>query len=348
MINNLNDGQDSFLDIVANLVGILIILVVVVGASASNRRQQTPVQANEELQAEYRATIETIDTEADLTNKLRVDNQQLEQQIREQNLLAANLTDQRHLILVQTETLRLQATKIESELQAKLASFDEKTRIDRQAQIKLAAAEESLTAELESVQAQSTAVAASFKPKKNKQLQHYPSPIAKTVFSEELHFRLADGKLTFVPFEQLLSLMKNEWRLKAEQRLVNSNRTIETVGPLDGFRLQYQLSAVDHGPAGARRGRSIGLDRFQIIPQHNHPSETVATALTKESRFRSILSRHEPRRTTVSIWLYPDDFANHRTIKNWLHENGFQIASWPLDHGRHISGGPNGFKTSAQ
>ena len=73
MINNLNDGQDSFLDIVANLVGILIILVVVVGASASNRRQQTPVQANEELQAEYRATIETIDTEADLTNKLRVD-----------------------------------------------------------------------------------------------------------------------------------------------------------------------------------------------------------------------------------------------------------------------------------
>ena len=32
MINNLNDGQDSFLDIVANLVGILIILVVIVGA----------------------------------------------------------------------------------------------------------------------------------------------------------------------------------------------------------------------------------------------------------------------------------------------------------------------------
>ena len=348
MINNLNDGQDSFLDIVANLVGILIILVVVVGASASNRSRQAPVQPHEDLQAELQAIVDTIDTEADLTRKLTIDNQELEQQIREQNLLAANLSDKRHQILVQTETLRLQATEIESELKAKLASFDQATRIDREAQIKLAAAEESLTAELKNVQAQTTALAASFKPAKNKQLKHYPNPIAKTVFSEELHFRLAGGKISFVPLEQLLGLMKAEWRLKAEQRLVTSNRTIETVGPLDGFRLQYQLHAFDNGPAGARQGRSIGLDRFQVIPQPNQPNETVAAALTEGSQFRQILSRHEPNRTTVSIWLYPDGFADHRTIKTWLHEHGFQMASWPLDHGRHISGGPNGFKTSAQ
>jgi len=348
MINNLDDGQDSFLDIVANLVGILIILVVVVGASASNRSQQAPVQPDPELEAAYAKTIDQIKNESYLTHKLRTDNQQLQQQIQEQNRLAAELTTQRHHKLVQAETLRLQADEIQSKIDAKLASFDQAARKNQQAQIQLTAAQEALAAELKDTQAQTAALAASFKPTKNKQLKHYPSPIAKTVFSEEIHFRLADGKLTYVPLEQLLALMKDEWRLKAEQRLTHLNHTVETVGPLDGFRLQYQLTAVENGPANARQGRSITFDRFRVIPQPNQLGETTAKALAQGSRFRSILSRHEPRRTTVSIWLYPDGFSDHRTIKTWLHENGYQIASWPLEHGRHISGGPNGFKTSAQ
>ena len=348
MINNLNDGQDSFLDIVANLVGILIILVVIVGASASNRSQQAPVQPDPELEAAYTSTIQQIENESYLTHKLRTDNQQLEQQILEQNRLTAELATQRHRKLVQAETLRLQAEEIKTKIDAKLANFDEATRKNQQAQIQLTAAQEALTAELKDTKSQTAALAASFKPAKNKQLKHYPSPIAKTVFSEEIHFRLSDGKLTYVPLEQLLGLMKDEWRLKAEQRLTHLNHTLETVGPLDGFRLQYQLTAVENGPAGARQGRSITFDRFRVIPQPNQPTETVATALTEGSRFRSILSRHEPRRTTVSIWLYPDGFSDHRKIKNWLHENGYQIASWPLEYGRHIAGGPNGFKTSAQ
>ena len=348
MINNLDDGQDSFLDIVANLVGILIILVVVVGASASNRSQQTPIQPDPDLEAAYTKTIDQIENESYLTRKLRTDNQQLEQQIQEQNRLAAELATQRHHKLVQAETLRLQAEQIKAKIDAKLASFDEATQKKQQAQIQLTAAEETLTAELKDTEAQTVALAASFKPAKNKQLKHYPSPIAKTVFSEEIHFRLADGKLTYVPLEQLLGLMKDEWRLKAEQRLTHLNHTVETVGPLEGFRLQYQLTAVENGPASARQGRSITFDRFRVIPQPNQSSETVAEALSDGSRFRSILSRHEPRRTTVSIWLYPDGFSDHRTIKTWLHENGYQIASWPLKHGRHIAGGPNGFKTSAQ
>jgi len=348
MINNLNDGQDSFLDIVANLVGILIILVVIVGASASNRSQQAPIQTDPELEAAYTNTVQQIENESYLTHKLRTDNQQLEQQIKEQNRLAAELATQRHFKLVQAETLRLQANEIKSKIDAKLASFDEAARKNRQEQIQLTAAEEALTVELKNTEAQTTALAASFKPVKNKQLKHYPSPIAKTVFSEEIHFRLADGKLTHVPLEQLLALMKDEWRLKAEQRLTHLNHTVETVGPLDGYRLQYQLTAAENGPAGARQGRTITFDRFRVIPQANQTSETVTAALTEGSRFRSILSRHEPRRTTVSIWLYPDGFADHRTLKNWLHENGYQIASWPLEHGRHIAGGPNGFKTSAQ
>ena len=343
MINNLDSGQDSFLDIVANLVGILIILVVLVGANASQRVQQSTVKADASLEAERLETIDAIETQSDLTHKLDVDNRQLELQIVEENQLAAALSDQRHRILVQAETLRVQATEVESQLKARLASFDEATRAKQQEQVKLATAEESLTAELNDVNAKTTALAASFKPVENKQLKHYPNPIAKTVFSEEVHFRLADGKLTHVPLEELLALMKDEWKLRAEQSLKSSNRTIETVGPLEGFRLQYQLSAAE-----VQQGRSIKLDRFQIIPQPNLPGEAIDVALAEGSLFREVLSQHEPRKTTVSIWLYPDGFSDHRAIKTWLYENGYQMASWPLEYGRHISGGPNGFKTSAQ
>ena len=343
MINNLENGQDSFLDIVANLVGILIILVVLVGASASKRVQQAPVAADPALEAERLATVDAIDSQSDLTHKLRVDNRQLKLQILEQNRLAAALSDQRHAMLVQAETLRVQATQIESQLAAKLASFDEATREKQQEQIKLVSAEEALTTELKDVKAKTAALAASFKPAKNEELKHYPNPIAKTVFSEEVHFRLANGKLTHVPLEPLLAAMKNEWRVQAEQGLKTSNRTVETVGPLEGFRLQYQMSAAE-----VDQGRSIRLDRFQVIPQPNVPGEQINVALAEGSRFREILSRHEARKTTVSIWLYPDGFSDHRAIKTWLYENGYQMASWPLEYGRHISGGPNGFKTSAQ
>ena len=346
MINNLDSGQDSFLDIVANLVGILIILVVLVGANASQQAQQAPVKPDASLESERLATVTAIGTQSDLTHKLNVDNQQLELQILEQNQLAAALSDQRHMMLVQAETLRVQATEIESQLEVRLASFDEATRAKQQEQnkqIELVSAEEALTAELNDVKARTAAMAASFKPVENKQLKHYPNPIAKTVFSEEVHFRLANGQLTYVPLEELIALMKDEWRLRAEQSLKSSNRTVETVGPLEGFRLQYQLSAAE-----VEQGRSIKLDRFQIIPQPNVPGESIGVALAEGSQFREVLSRHEPRRTTVSVWLYPDGFSDHRAIKTWLYENGYQMASWPLEYGRHISGGPNGFKTSAQ
>ena len=55
-----------------------------------------------------------------------------------------------------------------------------------------------------------------------------------------------------------------------------------------------------------------------------------------------------PDRTTISVWVYPDSYDEFMTLKKELHRQGFQIASWPLEHGRPISGGPRGFKTSAQ
>ena len=45
MINNLNDGQDSFLDIVANLVGILICLLYTSPSPRDKRQSRMPSSA---------------------------------------------------------------------------------------------------------------------------------------------------------------------------------------------------------------------------------------------------------------------------------------------------------------
>jgi hypothetical protein len=347
MKNMITEGQDSFLDIVANLVGILIILVVLVGAHASQRTVENRPEVDQRLQEQLADVAKAVDKQSDQARKLHIDNRQLEQQIVEENQLAAALSDRRHQMMVQLELVKHAVADKNQQLDAQLAKFDEAEQEKLKREIELAAAEQELNEKLEQINSQTIALAASFQPIQDKTLTHYPNPIAKTVFSKEIHFRLADGKLSWVPLDNLIAAMKAQWRVKAEA-LETADRTTETVGPIGGFRLQYQLAASDIGPPGQRRGRSVRFDNFRVIPQPGLAGETIDKALAQGSAFRRALSEFEPGQTTVSIWLYPNGFDDHRKIKIWLHENGFQMASWPLQYGRHISGGPKGFKTSAQ
>ena len=56
---NQGPGQDSFLDIVANLVGILIILVVVVGAQAGENVLRSRAENNDRLFEQTEAKLES-------------------------------------------------------------------------------------------------------------------------------------------------------------------------------------------------------------------------------------------------------------------------------------------------
>jgi len=150
--------------------------------------------------------------------------------------------------------------------------------------------------------------------------------------------------------DELIAAMKTEWKVKSE-KLDRANRTIETIGPLSNYRLQYELTARDvkrQTEYGEESGRSVEFKQFTIYPLASLLGEDVLTAMSPGSEFQKRLSRRQTGNTTVSIWVYPDSFENHNRLKGWLHENGFQVASWPLEHGKRISGGPNGFKTSAQ
>ncbi len=345
-MKQITTGQDSFLDIVANLVGILIILVVVVGAQAS--ASWVKLEPNTELLDQIEELESEFSRATDVMAKLDADNTHLEQQQLKENQLAAALTDQRHQMLMELEIVKREIDKKQAQREAKMAEIDEQAREIFQKKSEFSRNRQQLERELDGLRRATNAVTAN--EPKTEVIKHFPNPIAKTVFSEEVHFRLDNGKLSYVPMDELITRMKSEWKVKAE-KLQQANRTIETIGPIRNYRMQYELAVEDVTQStnvGPVSRKTVSFQHFVLLPASLTMGETIAEALQDGSEFLDTLSRHEPRKTTVSIWVYPDSYEEHNQLKNWIHENGFQMASWPLDHGKKISGGPNGFRTSAQ
>jgi hypothetical protein len=329
-------GQDSFLDIVANLVGILIILVVVVGAQATSaKKEMVDTQDLDQEMSQKQVLREQAEQNA---HKMTIDNHQLEQDISEEKFLAKRLADERHAKLMRLEMVKRELDRrtqdwndFEKEVFAKTATID-------------------------SLKQQLTNVHAKMKAWQHEEvfrvetIEHFPTPIAKTVFMDEIHFRMSNGKITYVPMEELLDSMKAQWKVVADN-LERSDQAIETVGPIDGYRLRYELRkrmVSRETRDGLVRGQAVEFDHFVILPTGEREGETLNVALNAGSEFASRLADREPGRTTVSIWVYPESYGEFMVLKKELHQLGYQVASWPLDEGRPISGGPNGFKTSAQ
>lgn len=329
-------GADSFLDIVANLVGILIILVVVVGAQAKSAHQNSVPSSG--LESELSEKQEQLESTLGLVDRMTLDNRQLEADVRREQAATKSLADERHAKLMRLEMVKQELAKRSSDWdEHRKAEFERQVTIDR------------LKSQLTDVENRIGAWSVEDVTRRET-IEHFPTPIAKTVFTEEIHFRLSDGKISFVPMQPLVEQMRSEWKVVAEN-LANSQRSKETVGPIDGYRLQYVLKKAQvfrKTEAGRVRGEVVQLDHFTVVPASQGIGEVVTNRLFDESRFLQRISEQDPARTTISVWVYPDSYEEFQVLKTWLRQQGFQIASWPLDHGRPISGGPNGFKTSAQ
>ena len=174
--------------------------------------------------------------------------------------------------------------------------------------------------------------------------------MAKTVFGKELHFRLAAGRLTPVPWDALVEQLQREapnkvWRLKDEPQFT------ETLGPIGGFWMHYTLKRAEY-TLNTRQGVSVQsrveLDRFIVVPVTEDLGEPLEKALVDGSQFMAVLEQHRPADTTVTIWVYPDSFAQFRTVKQVLFGRGFLTASRPLPAGHPIGGSPQGSRSAAE
>lgn len=328
-------GEDSFLDIVANLVGVLIILVVVVGANAGSKIRDVVVsqfdeQELQDLDQKHASVRRTA-------RSLQRDNDELENRILMEHRLADQRQRERRQLLVQIETARRHLASRKADLSQEHQDF--LTYSDRIGKLRTQLSD--INVQLEILESSAT---------EHQTIEHYPTPIAKTVFSDELHFRLRYGRLVHVPMDELIELMKDEWQETA-RKLDVSSETLETVGPVGDFRLQYQLRAEQVKTAtsyGELTRRTPQFTRFVMVPISESIGEPLSVALRDNSMFRRMVDASNPARTTVSVWVYPESFAEFNELKRWLYQRGFKTACWPLSKNSPISGGPSGYRSTAQ
>ena len=176
-------------------------------------------------------------------------------------------------------------------------------------------------------------------------VQSYPTPISETVLGNEEHFRLREGRVVRIPFQELQNELLNEkrqllWELKDQPEVVGS------VGPIDGFKLEYRF---------VRTYNSVTwVKGFYVPATTNYDQaaakigEPLAQALAPNSSFRQDLLRLDRANTTITVWTYADSFREFRLLKKELYSLGFTVAARPLRQNGQIGVSPRGTRSTTQ
>jgi hypothetical protein len=321
---------DSFLDIVASVVSIMIIMVVLVGAKIRNTPVAVAIPAapvSAELDKELAAQQSLRGDVIKMAEEMQGVQRETIVRRQERDLLATTVAAAEHVIGEKRQRLG-GAKETNLELAQNLAQS--KTQLEQLSRQR---------AEAENTPGQPVVV------------ESYPTPISRQVDGPEAHVMIAHGRVVFVPMEALIEEVKSQLRRQA-YKLADQPELTDTIGPIEGFRLRYTLARHDVAPDGprgtGRAGSYIQVQHFSLIPVADDLGEPVRLALEAGSDFRQKLAKILPGRTTVTIWVYPDGFDAFRQIRKELYRLGYAIAARPLPPGELIGGSPDGSKSAAQ
>ncbi len=355
-----DQNYDSFLDIVANLVGILVILIMVVGVRARHVAQSTK-KPNSSGSVSPTSTppppVQSITTKPPTSpdwSKIQSLKKTLREQAkRKMDLERDNFALDDQIKNLAHHTQRQQAARNQLQLAVSLA---EKALKERQSElatkeqmaISLATNVDQTRQQLQQILRQASAVE-SAKPKEGI-IEHRPTPLAKTVFGNEEHFRITDGRIVHVPLNEVTEIMRRDAKTKI-WKLAKANRFTEVIGPVNGFRVKYTVEkrkGIVQTPEGPRTVTSAELNKLDMIPESDDLGEPIEVAIQPGSEFTARLNGLHPNDTTVTLWVYPDGFAHFRQVRHLLQQRGFLSAARPMEFGFLIGGSPNGTKSAAE
>ena len=319
-------GQDSFLDVVTNIVGILIILVMVVGGRVQQIVLTAAPQARAKA-AELERELVDLDKAAALAESEIAD---LAEQARTV-ATAATFAGESRVALATA----VAAAKVEVERRK------QSTDAARVKAAEAAARRKELEEELQRCTLEAEGIAHA--PATTKEVLAYPTPIARAVTGEEIHFQIDQGRIAPIPLVELFELAKTQTR-RHSGSLTAMVQRIETVGPVQDFSLDYVIEVkIDQA-----RGQVLVRSREWVVrPSGPGIGETLEEALQPQSRFRRVLADVRPD-TTVTLWCYPDSFEQFRALREELHRLGIPTAGRPMPEGAPIGGSTEGSKSVVQ
>lgn len=323
---------DSFLDIVANLVGILIILVVVVGAQSRQAVHESAIeQMNRSAEVQrFRDASAQAAAARTAVQRIRGEINRFDGEIQSRQYERNVMLDMLAVAREQWDQQKSQLNRQQQDAATTIATLASKEQ------------------RLQELVGERTALESSQSPVVV--VEHLPSPMAKTVFGEEVHFRLHQGRLTVVPIDSLIEAIRENFRRAVDGTRPGSNES--TIGPIRGYTARYE---VERSRAMVQRGGTVStalrseLTGLVIEPVEGNLGEPITQVLTSGRSVLDIeLAGRDPATTTVTVWVYPDSFADFRRLKEYLYARGFATAARPLPEGTPISGGPRGSRSAAQ
>jgi hypothetical protein len=341
---------DSFLDIVANVVGIIIrlILVVWVGARSYSSVKSNIAPAGESpaaVAAEIRLPDDPLQAELEQHRReLALVQKQLLTQLRELQDMQA--TEAR--VTGELASLGSEKEKLERERLGLNANVDQCATTAQQAALsseELRQRYRRLAAEIRTLEREPVA----------KRTLHYRTPVSQPLHSEELLFECKQGRVTFIDIAALLAEVRRG--LEDKGKLLRAQWQVQEVTPPVGaFRLHYVverdrelLDALGSQAAPPSTGNyRYGLSEWQLEATAPYRGETLSAALAPGSEFRQIVDGIDPQQTAVTFWVYPDSFEVFRRLRDALYGRDIVVAGRPLPDGVPIASSRRGTVSRGQ
>lgn len=376
-------GSDSFLDVVANIVGILIILIVITGLRISENPAAFPtitqidtpdsggpnaMPAPSDMPDLEDAPESDTATETPKVVVLQPVDESEQEEEPEAYPKLPELTVPQELVALtdQLEAEIAEFKKIEAELGAQLKSSHEQqtSLLDRQQTIKdlmrdrlkdLKASKQRVAkSEADLELARETLVRLKLKadeleaaPVNVSSLEHRITPISREVNGREKHYRLEKNRVVEVPVDELIGHFREQIERRKDW-LIKTRQHEGQIGPIRGFSMHYlvrvdSMSDLNSGNQGFR----ITLGRWEMRPEPETRGETEEVALRKGSQFYQSILGTGPD-TTLTFWVYPDSYSIFRKLQKFAHEHGYSVAARPMLFGLQIAGSPDGTKSSSE
>jgi hypothetical protein len=322
---------DSFLDVVANVVGIILRLIMVawIASRGYKGNGDTPPPSPPPALAEPETPPEPTDERESLLALRRSEVEKEEEAARaaegrrgpDAEALRRELAE---LERAGREALRRhrgasqEADKAKAAARAVLMSSDELRRRSV-----------GLLAEIEALK----------KLPSLKRTLRYHTPVSAEVQIDEVMFECQSGRVTLIDTGTMLKAAE----MRARQQLAEMRNAPELKGmtPAAGaFRMDY-LYEKDLTGGGYRLS-------WSLVPVEEKRGEAEADALREGSAFRRVVDGLSEKQTVVTLWAYEDSFPIYRALRDHLQKRGFVVAGRPMPLGSGIGASRNGTASRGQ
>lgn len=348
-------AQDSFIDVVCNMVGVLIILVLIMGMrgadvvapriAASVKAAQEHAHEHAQVTPDGAAEAAVPQAQVELAAAIHAASE-VHHDIQEVVAEAVDLRLQAELTAARRQQLSVVHAAVEKDVEERRSQLDAESRAQFDVQAKIVAAEIELH-ELTQKQLAAIPVAAEVE-----EVECVPTPLARTVDGEEIHVRLRHGQLAVVPVDALLDEVRRRGGDHLRSSLERRDEAEDLFGPIDGFRMKLTIERFTTSLPGASvissPQKSAVLLKGVFLPTADELGEAVEQALLPDSRFMGALRGKRAASPTVTVWVYPDSYSELRTLKRALWESGVPMAVRPLANGQPITFSTAGSKSAAQ